>query len=718
MTRKVRARPRRAATAYALLFVAGLLGLGACEDPQASERSAPLAQESTASDGANGATFAEIKTTGTGCPFGTANTRISADGLVFTTTFSNYVVQVDPTLDLSVRDCVLDIALRVPEGRSYAVQSFSYAGYALLQDGVIGRQTASYYFSGHPVPPIESNRTELKGPFDNAYLFTDDVKVDQRVWSPCGVERNLQVTTRVQLFNDSPRRSGYMNMSSVDGSRRMILKLDSRPCTQTSEVTAPLAKVSQVVVAPSTVRRDQPFTVSWSVPPANGAASYRVQVRTPVSFGDGLVWESPEITGTAVRYGGPPLPIAGIYEVLVVARRGTQELTSDRVRLEVRDSVPNTLGKVTGLRVQPSPIQRDQPFVVSWARASGATDTTRYRVEVLERREEGFVQIASSHETENALAAFEPSILPKAGTYQIIVVARDGTFESTSDPLTVQVVDAGGADPRAALLGRYAVRLQSFWQTGDRPRPVRELYLAEFARDGDDIELRMRVCAQEAVTPGYSLGIVSPEAIPTFRRKVLFEGSNWRTDAEPVGVGYHRAGVPACTGRAGQTVTKDPVQRWIRGTTCRCPRTASSVPTLDDCRVVDPDGDGQPGVTYELLSPTRVLWNDYLVGVVRSHAVNGIIDARGAHSAQWDVDEVPYKMGCSASGLCEASGGSDSPCVSSTNRMEFAPLREPPLGQAEWSCATIRSSQSRLFAQPLLSTPSRCQTESVTDPVR
>lgn len=589
----------------------GLLGLSACGEISSTGAEARLAQEGSTGE----VTFTEVTSAGSGCPPGTTNTRISPDGLVFTMTFSSYVTAVNPSVDLTVRDCHLNIRLHVPEGRSYAVQSLSYAGFALLQEGVIGRQTASYYFEGHPIPPVESNRTELTGPYDSAYLFTDEVAEEQRSWSPCGTERNLTVLTRVQLFNSNMRRAGYMNMSAVDGSSRMVLKLSARTCSLTPPPTAPLVKASQVTVLPGVIRRDQPFTVRWTSPASDGSAMYRVQLRTPVSRGDRLVWESPEIFGSAVKYDGPPLSAAGIYDVLVMARRGAQEQASDRATLEVRDGAP---------------------------------------------------------------------------------------------------ADPAGASPASALLGRYAVRVASYWQAYDGVRPVRDLYLADFVQVGDDIELHGRICDQKTTTPGYVLTLVTPEAVPMFRRKVLVEGTTWRTDGDPISVGYVRSGVPACAGRAGQSVPKDPAQRWIDGATCRCPRSASSEPTLEDCRVVDPDGDGQPGLTYELFSSSRSVRLEYFAGIVRSHPVRGRIDPRGAHSAEWKLDEVSYRLDCSSDSECDVGSGGEDPCETGVNRAVFVPLREPPLGQAEWTCAALRGSQSRLFPDDR-STPSYCEGDPATD---
>ena len=130
--------------------------------------------------------------------------------------------------------------------------------------------------------------------------------------------------------------------------------------------------------------------------------------------------------------------------------------------------------------------------------------------------------------------------------------------------------------------------------------------------------------------------------------------------------------------------------------------------------MIDPDGDGQPGVTYELFASTRSLRLEYYAGVVRSHPVRGTIDPRGAHAAQWELDEVAYRLGCSIDSGCTTGSGVDVPCASNANPVAFVPLREPPLGQSEWTCAALRGSQTRLFPRTPTA-PSRCQSVPATD---
>ena len=325
----------------------------------------------------NGTYFAEVKANGTGCPPGTWTTSISSDGQVFTTTFSGYVAEVNPSVALNVKDCQLAIKLHTPEGRSFSVQTFSYSGYALLQPGVIGRQMASYYFQGRPVPAPDSNRVELVGPYDSQYVFTDEVPIDDRVWSECGVERDLNISTRLLLQNGDPRRAGYMNMSALDGtvSGKLVLKIASRVCDTTAKppsepAQAQLPKPGAVRITPSTIGRDQPFTVSWMPSPAHPDATYTVEVHEHVDFGYALVWKSPAISGRSLTYSGTPLPKPGLYHVVVVARDGEREATSERILLDVRSAASDARPSPVVPPVVPPPVATPSgdPALPEWAK--------------------------------------------------------------------------------------------------------------------------------------------------------------------------------------------------------------------------------------------------------------------------------------------------------------------------------------------------------------
>jgi hypothetical protein len=178
----------------------------------------------------SGAYFVSVRPNGTGCPRGTTSTSISPDGKTFTTTFSAFEAVVNRNQSLAVKDCQLAIKLKSPSGFSYTVTEFYYQGYAYLEQGQNARQIAKYYFQGAPVQSEEA-RTELVGPYDDTYTFQDTVRTTDLVWSPCGVERDLNVRATLRLTNNG-RKDGYINLGTVDANTdtKIRFKLNWRRC--------------------------------------------------------------------------------------------------------------------------------------------------------------------------------------------------------------------------------------------------------------------------------------------------------------------------------------------------------------------------------------------------------------------------------------------------------------------------------------------------------
>jgi hypothetical protein len=120
--------------------------------------------------------------------------------------------------------------VHTPSGRSVSVQSFHYSGYVNLTPGVRGFVQTAYWFEGSPVAPRSASRAPLVGPADGEFLYTDEVPVNDAVWTPCGADHVLQIATRVTLQNGYPQGSGYLNISAIDGSSRLDARVESRPC--------------------------------------------------------------------------------------------------------------------------------------------------------------------------------------------------------------------------------------------------------------------------------------------------------------------------------------------------------------------------------------------------------------------------------------------------------------------------------------------------------
>jgi hypothetical protein len=173
----------------------------------------------------SGSYIASVTANGTGCPAGTWDASISPDGTAFTVTFSSYEAIVGPGQAFSIKDCSLGIDLKTPSGFSFAVDSFYYQGYSLLDsDGMSAKQSAKYYFMGNPVGGVSYDRT-MTGPYDDDYLFSDEIATANLVWSPCGTTRRLNVTTRLVLQNNASHSgNGYLNTSTVDGEHDIVFR--------------------------------------------------------------------------------------------------------------------------------------------------------------------------------------------------------------------------------------------------------------------------------------------------------------------------------------------------------------------------------------------------------------------------------------------------------------------------------------------------------------
>jgi hypothetical protein len=216
---------------WAALVVASIAAVSAvaCAVPGGSEPVSETEQNLGRSidvPNPSGAYYASVTANGTGCPAGTWEAAISPDGQAFTVTFSGYEAVVEPGQAFAVKDCNLAIDLRTPDGYSFSVSSFHYQGYATLdQDGMSASQSAKYYFRGNPVPAKEI-RTDLGGPYDDSYVFSDEeIPLEDMVWSPCGENRTLNALTRITVRNNDARSGhGYFNTSAVDGEVKTVFR--------------------------------------------------------------------------------------------------------------------------------------------------------------------------------------------------------------------------------------------------------------------------------------------------------------------------------------------------------------------------------------------------------------------------------------------------------------------------------------------------------------
>ena len=163
-------------------------------------------------------TIEDVQYNGSGCPIGSVAENISEDKLAFTLAFSEYVAEAGPGIPISAsrKNCQIIVSMKYPQGWSWSVVSFDYRGYAFLDRNIEGTQKVSYYFQGGS--DDISLESTLDGPYDDDYHFRDEFDVLSLVWSPCGLERALNLNTQVRINNRRNRRGeGFMTLDSLDG---------------------------------------------------------------------------------------------------------------------------------------------------------------------------------------------------------------------------------------------------------------------------------------------------------------------------------------------------------------------------------------------------------------------------------------------------------------------------------------------------------------------
>ncbi|MET0343741.1 MAG: DUF4360 domain-containing protein [Polyangiales bacterium] len=225
----------RLASHHIAMFAAiTVLGCGSGEDAEPYALDDTLAQQASALDAGSAVApyLTEIKANGTGCPQGTWKAEVSPDGTKFRVIFSAYEAVASNGQRSAVKDCQLSVRMRSASPFSFAVTKLAYSGYAFLETGVRGYQIVSAYFAGAPVPPAgRENRTDLTGPLDRRYLYEKIVPPEDLVWAPCGVDRNLNVSTRIGVMKTQSEGTGYINLSAAYFPGDDITwQLATRPC--------------------------------------------------------------------------------------------------------------------------------------------------------------------------------------------------------------------------------------------------------------------------------------------------------------------------------------------------------------------------------------------------------------------------------------------------------------------------------------------------------
>jgi len=235
--------------------------------------------------------------------------------------------------------------------------------------------------------------------------------------------------------------------------------------------------------------------------------------------------------------------------------------------------------------------------------------------------------------------------------------------------------------------------------------------LGRVARDPrGGLTLAVQNCANYSnAASGTGLGttarIVKLERYPERLFSLQVTGDVFQTTGPPTRAGYAQLKAGTCP--VGTAVpVMEPAPSWQSDGTCTCVSDDAPPSGVDDCRVIDSDGDGNPGFTVHWSGAvTRDLFS---VRRDNSQLIEGKVSPNGHHSATFLPRHEHVTLQAATGSTAPATGLAIRPCVSSVNNpVRFAPLGERSPSGAEWTCAEMLQQTASLFVEPLKA-PSDC----------
>lgn len=228
-----------------------------------------------------------------------------------------------------------------------------------------------------------------------------------------------------------------------------------------------------------------------------------------------------------------------------------------------------------------------------------------------------------------------------AGATDVAAPAADAQLDVApgSDAAPVDGLPAWAA----SLVGTYGKRSVTF-SVDDAPgTPLNtrnvEHAIVKIVQTGNMLSLSSQMCSYTVVIKGAQgsppLVFKNATSMPPLLGRIVLGATN-SFSSEPMlqHLGFDPARGNSCNGAGRRAKFED--QTWITGTSCECYPT--SVPEhIDDCRVIDSDGDGKPGITTHGPSPLGTTVSDY--AFVFDYSVT-IVDGKVGVNRMHELREV------------------------------------------------------------------------------
>lgn len=165
---------------------------------------------------------------GSGCPAGSASTRVSPDNTGFHISYSDFVARdgSGATPTAFRKNCQVALQIHIPQGFTYAVASAEYRGRAMLAGGATALQRSNYYFQGDSNDNFVDH--PFSGPMYGSWRTTDRTEINELVYAPCGRTVILNVNTELRV--NSPGSPSWISLRSSDGDVDTLINFNWKHC--------------------------------------------------------------------------------------------------------------------------------------------------------------------------------------------------------------------------------------------------------------------------------------------------------------------------------------------------------------------------------------------------------------------------------------------------------------------------------------------------------
>lgn len=184
----------------------------------------------------------KVDARGSGCAAGTVSANLSPDGEAMTLIFDDYSVEGtanEDRLGKTKKDCNIQMRIATPPGWTFSILSLTLRGYADLDPGVNGTQSAKYRL-GRNRRDTELSKLKLTGEYRDNYEQSFDLPVASANWSDCsGTAQTLDLATSISVRGE--RRAtggGVMTVDSLDGEMNQEYGIVWRRCDDKTKFVA------------------------------------------------------------------------------------------------------------------------------------------------------------------------------------------------------------------------------------------------------------------------------------------------------------------------------------------------------------------------------------------------------------------------------------------------------------------------------------------------